>query len=167
MKETPEDIVALQALLDRSYEGAGEHLLSIHTPNWRVSAERLVELLQGMCVLDLATITAKGEPRIGPVDGFFYRGRWYFGSSPTSMRARHLAKRPQVSAAHTRGEELSVIVHGNAVPMDKTSENALGYRALSEELYGKEAVAEFWEGGAPYWLIEPQKMFALAPHQDA
>ena len=166
MKETPEDIAELQALLDRSYESAGEHLLSIHTPNWRVGAEKLVELLQGMCVLDLATVTANGEPRIGPVDGFFYRGRWYFGSSPTSVRAAHLAKRPQVSAAHTRGEELSVIVHGNAIPMDKTSENALGYRALSEELYGKEAVAEFWEGGAPYWSIDPTKMFALAPHQD-
>jgi hypothetical protein len=31
MYETPEDLDALQALLDESYAGAGAHLLSIHT----------------------------------------------------------------------------------------------------------------------------------------
>ena len=33
MRETPEEIAALQALLDRSYAAAGPHLLRIHTPS--------------------------------------------------------------------------------------------------------------------------------------
>ncbi len=71
MHETAEDMKELRALLSRSYEGAGPHLLSIHTKKWRMSAKRIVETLTGMVLLDLATVTAKGEPRVGPVDGQF------------------------------------------------------------------------------------------------
>src|ERR1700733_7394717 len=61
--EPPEDIVALQELLDRSYDGAGRHLRSITTPERRVNAEELVELLTGMCLLVVATGTAPGGAR--------------------------------------------------------------------------------------------------------
>lgn len=39
MHESPADIEALQELLDRSYAAAGAHLISIHTPERRLSAE--------------------------------------------------------------------------------------------------------------------------------
>ena len=52
--ETPEDIAALQDLLDRSYASAGEHLLRIHTPERRLGAEQLAERLDGMSLLSLA-----------------------------------------------------------------------------------------------------------------
>ena len=74
MHETPEDLAALQELIDRSYASAGEHLLRIHSPERRLSAEQLAERLQGMCLLSLATVTADGRPIVGPVDGIFYRG---------------------------------------------------------------------------------------------
>ena len=38
MHETPADVAALQELLDRSYAGAGEHLLRIHTPDRRLTS---------------------------------------------------------------------------------------------------------------------------------
>lgn len=157
MHETPEDLRELQALLDRSYAGAGEHLLSIHTPERRLSAEGLVERLTGVCVLDLATVTASCEPRVSPVDGLFFRGAWWFGSSPTSFRFRHIRRRPQVSGAHTVGEELAVIVHGRAVEIDPVDEP--GFRAYLGEVYPD---WEEWGSDAPYARIEADAMFAMA-----
>jgi hypothetical protein len=84
--ETPADLAALQDLLDRSYATAGHHLLSIITPDRRLSAEQLADRLTGMCLLALATVTADGRPIVGPVDGIFFRGAFHFGSSPDSVR---------------------------------------------------------------------------------
>src|SRR4051794_24471066 len=103
MHETAEDLAALQDLLDRSYAAAGAHLLRIHAPERRLTAEQLVPRLDGMCLLTLATVTADGRPITGPVDGIFYRGAWHFGSAPDSVRFRHIAKRPSVSATHLPG----------------------------------------------------------------
>lgn len=162
MHETSEDLQQLQKLLDESYAGAGKHLLSIHTPNWRMSAQEVVDTLTGMCVLSLATVNSKGEPIQGPVDGMFFRGRFYCGSARNSLRARHIKSRPQVSVAHVRGEELAVVVHGTARELDKSSESGLGFRDYVVEVYGQEMTD--WEGNeVVYWEIEPRKMFALAP----
>ena len=162
MHETPEDIQRLQQVLDDSYATAGEHLLSIHTPNWRVGAERLIELLQGMVVLNLATVNSRGEPIQGPVDGMFFRGRFFCGSARNSLRAKHIRARPDVSVAHVRGEELAVIVHGTAQELDKGSELGLAFRDYVKEIYGQEMTD--WQGSeVVYWEIIPRKMFALAP----
>src|SRR5690349_16613042 len=118
MRETAEDLAALQRLLDSSYERAGAHLLGIHSLERRVGAEQLCELLTGMCLLSLATVTADCRPLAGPVDGIFYRGAFHFGSSPDSVRFRHIRSRPQVSATHVPREEFAVTVHGRAVPVD-------------------------------------------------
>src|SRR3972149_4003964 len=115
MHETTADLRTLQSLLDRSYAAAGAHLLSIHTPDRRLAAADLVSTLTGVCVLDLATVTRDGRPRVSPVDGLFYRGAFWFGSSSDSLRFRHIRRRPAVSATHTRGESLAVTVHGSAV----------------------------------------------------
>ncbi len=107
MHETPADLEALQQLIDSSYAAAGPHMLRIHDPERRLEAGQVAERLQGMCLLSLATVTADCRPIVGPVDGVFYRGAFYFGSSPDSLRWRHIASRPQVSATHLPGEELA------------------------------------------------------------
>ena len=109
------DLQRLQALLDASYAAAGEHLLRIHSPDKRLTAEQVAERLQGMVLLSLATVTADGRPIVGPVDSIFFRGAFVFGSAPDSIRFRHIRARPAVSATHLPGEELSVTVHGRAV----------------------------------------------------
>src|SRR2546430_14494345 len=103
MHETTEDVAGLQRLLDSSYARAGEHLLGIHTPERRLRAERLCQLLTGMCLLALATVTADCRPIVGPVDGIFYRGAFHFGSSPDSPPVPHHPARPVVSAAPVAG----------------------------------------------------------------
>jgi uncharacterized pyridoxamine 5'-phosphate oxidase family protein len=158
MHETPEDLAWLQQLLDDSYARAGEHLLSIHTPELRLDAARLAAMLTGVRVLSLATVTAKGEPRVGPVDGIFYRGRWHFGSAQNSVRFRHIRARPQVSAAHTIGEELAVTVHGVAAELDMASEETAEFRATLAEIYPGWAQ---WATGNPYARIDAKAMFTF------
>lgn len=157
MHETADDLRALQQLLDDSRARAGTHLASIFTPELALSAEALAELMTGVRVLALATVTARSEPRVGPVDGLFYRGHWWFGSSPDSVRFAHIRRRPQVSAAHTEGEELAVVVHGVAHEVDVTAPERDGFRRYLVEVYGGDW--EDWGAGAPYAWIEPTRMW--------
>jgi nitroimidazol reductase NimA-like FMN-containing flavoprotein (pyridoxamine 5'-phosphate oxidase superfamily) len=116
--ETPEEIDRLQELLDRSAAAAGAHLRSIATDEQRLSAVRVCERLQGMRLLVVATVTADHRPLAGPVDGYFLHGSFYFSSGRDSVRMRHLAARPAVSATYLAGEELAVTVHGRAELFD-------------------------------------------------
>ena len=118
MLETPEEIDRLQQLLDHSAAGAGPHLAGIITGERRLSAAQLAGRLQGMRLLMVATVTADGRPLAGPVDGFFLHGSFWFSSGRNSVRMRHLAARPAVSATHLPGEELAVTVHGRAELFD-------------------------------------------------
>ena len=172
MHETPDDLAKLQGLLDRSFARAGSHLLSIFDPSRRLDAAQLSEILSGVRVLNLATVTAKGEPRVGPVDGHFHRGRFYFGSSPESFRFKHIRARPAVSAAHTIGEELAVIVHGIATIIDVMSPDEEAFRAQLMETYGRDPAFtgylkkhgmdwDDWFGGALYARIDAEKMFTF------
>jgi hypothetical protein len=114
MLETPEEIARLQDLLDRSASGAGSHLRDIITEQRRMSAGQVCELLQGLRLLVVATATADGRPLAGPVDGFFLHGSFCFSSGRDSVRMRHLAVRPAVSASYLPEENLAVTVHGQA-----------------------------------------------------
>ena len=118
MLETPDDVARLQQLLDRSAAGAGPHLRGIITDERRLSAERVCQILQGLRLLVVATVTADGRPLAGPVDGYVLRGSFCFSSGRDSVRMRHLAARPAVSATHLPGEELAVTVHGRAELFD-------------------------------------------------
>jgi hypothetical protein len=164
--ESPAEVVALQELLDRSYAAAGAHLLRIHTPERRLSAEQVIERLTGMCLLTLATVTADCRPIVGPVDGIFYRGAFHFGSSPDSVRFRHIRTRPHVSATHVPGEELAITVHGRAVPVDIHADEGGGFRQALLEIYvpryGPDWEEEFLDSGPVYARIDADRMFTFA-----
>jgi nitroimidazol reductase NimA-like FMN-containing flavoprotein (pyridoxamine 5'-phosphate oxidase superfamily) len=162
--ETAADIAALQELLDRSYANAGAHLREIITPERRLSAEQVVTRLTGMCLLTLATVTADGRPIAGPVDGIFHRGAFHFGSSPDSVRFRHIAARPQVSATHLPAEELAVTVHGRAVPVDVQAAEGAALRRTLLEVYVPRYGAgweEFLDSGPVYARIDADRMFTF------
>jgi nitroimidazol reductase NimA-like FMN-containing flavoprotein (pyridoxamine 5'-phosphate oxidase superfamily) len=165
MQESSGEIARLQELLDRSYAAAGEHLRRIHTPDRRLDAEQVAEQLSGMCLLALATVTTDGRPIIGPVDGIFYRGALHFGSAPDSLRFRHIRERPQVSATHLPGEELSVTVHGRAVSVDVQDDENAGFRQTLLDVYvpryGPEW-EEFLDSGPVYARIDADRMFTFS-----
>jgi len=160
MHETPDDVSRLQNLLDESHASMTGHMSDILTPDKWLSATGLIERLQGMKLLVLATVTvtAKGEPRVGPVDGLFYRGMFWFGSAPDSMRFRHIRRRPAVSATHLDGERFAVTVHGEAQLVDTSDAGMIGFRDLLIETYGE----SWWhEHGMPaqYARITPNRMY--------
>ena len=163
--ESPANVEALQSLLDRSYEAAGAHLLSIHTPKRRLNAEEVIERLRGMCLLTLATVTADCRPIVGPVDGVFFEGAFHFGSSPDSVRFRHIRVRPQVSATHVPSEEFAVTVHGRAVPVDIRAAQGAALRRTLLEIYVPRYGAkweEFLDSGPVYARIDAERMFTFA-----
>ena len=117
MYETDAEVAALQALLDASIARATEHLRAIIHGERVLTARDLVALLTGMKVLTVATVTARGEPRISAVDGHFLHGTWSFSTSGSAAKARHLRARPAVSVAHVDNEALGVFSHGRVEEM--------------------------------------------------
>jgi nitroimidazol reductase NimA-like FMN-containing flavoprotein (pyridoxamine 5'-phosphate oxidase superfamily) len=165
MHETNEDFVNLQHLLDTSYGAGGTHLREVITPERRLNAEALCEQLVGMRLLVLATVTADGRPIASPVDGIFYRGSFYFGSSPESIRFKHINHRPAVSATHLPGEELAVTVHGMAEPIDVAAPEHRGFRETLLSIYLPRYGAEwetFLNSGPVYARINAQRMFTFS-----
>ena len=69
-----------------------------------------------MRLLALATVTADGRPIVGPVDGIFFRGSFHFGSSPDSVRFRHIARAAAGRARPSSRRGVAVTVHGRADP---------------------------------------------------
>jgi uncharacterized pyridoxamine 5'-phosphate oxidase family protein len=159
MHETSDDLDRLQRLLDESHRLGGTHLRSIFTEERRVPAADLPGLLTGVQVTHLATVTAAGEPRVAPVDGLFFRGRLWFGSSPDSVRFRHIRARPQVSASIAHGEQLAVLVHGRAHLVNTAEDTMAPFVNYLREVYGP-AWGE-WGSGSPYAWIEAQRMFTF------
>ena len=164
MYERPSDLADLQALLDRSIAGAGPHLTIILSPERRLTAEQLVERLPGMRLLTLATVTAAGEPRTAPVDGLFFQGRFWFGSSNDSVRFQHIRARPAVSATHLPSETLAVIVHGTSTLIDINDDAMRGFRDYCFEVYGP----GWREWGPPnqYARIDAAKLFTFAMQRE-
>jgi general stress protein 26 len=165
MLETPEEFVRLQALLDESLAAAGPHLRSIITDERRLTATELAARLSGMRLLVLATATADGRPVAGPVDGYFLHGTFWFSSGTESVRMRHLATRPAVSATHLPGEDLAVTVHGRAELYAMDDPAAAEFRqAMLDEYVPKQGPAfEDWLHNAEALAarIEPAKMFTF------
>ena len=166
MLETPEELSNLQQLLDRSMAGVGKHLRGIITDERRLPAAELARRLQGMRLLAVATVTADGRPLAGPVDGYFLHGTFWFSSARNSVRMRHLAARPAVSAIHLPGEELAVTVHGQAELVDLREPAGAELRQAMLDWYVPRQGPEF-----ETWLdaldavaarIEPEKIFTFS-----
>jgi len=162
--ETEVDIERLQALLDRSFASAGDHLLEVIPPDRRLGAAELCARLDGMRLLALATVTTDGRPLVGPVDGIFYRGAFHFGSSPDAVRVGHIRRRPQVSATHLPDESFAVTVHGDATILDLTDPSEAGLRATLLSHYVPQYGVE-WEtflDGNVYSRIDAHRMYVYA-----
>jgi hypothetical protein len=165
MLETPEELTRLQDLLDASMAAAGPHLRAIISEERRVGARELTDRLQGLRLLVFATVTADGRPLAGPVDGYFLHGTFWFSSGRDSVRMRHLAVRPAVSATHLPGEDFAVTVHGRAeiAPIEDPGYADLRQAVLDEYLPKQGPSFETWldDADALGVRIAPEKMFTF------
>lgn len=169
MHETEADLDALDVLLDRSLSGSTEHLRSIIRPGERtLGARQLAEILTGMRVLALSTVTANCEPRVSAIDGHFLYGCWVFGTSRSAAKARHLERRPAASAAHLQGEELGVFTHGIAEVLNPAGRPAdPQWESIHEHLTSHYGGSPLSWGDVVYYRLRPHWMVAYAAHPQA
>ena len=130
-----------------------------------MTAEQVVDRLQGMCLLSLATVSAADAGRSW--------GRWTGSSiaAPfTSARARtrcafsHIRKRPQVSATHLPREEFARSPCTGARSGGHHRRRGRGFRQTLLEIYIPRYGAEweeFLDSGPVYARIDAERMFTF------
>jgi len=160
MRETADELVELQRLLDESVASRNQHLVAIMTPERRLTAEQMVRVLDGMQVLVVATVTADGRPLTSCVDGHLLHGRWVFTTDATAIKARHLAARPAVSATHARGDTFGVFTHGTAERLTPEHPDFAEIEDYLTGFYGSSPSS--WAPDIAYLRIQPRWTLAYA-----
>ena len=122
MFESEDESRELQALMDRTLARANPHLLAIVKPERRLNARQVVRYLQGTKHVAFATVNARGEPRVAPLDGVFIRGRFTVSTGGRAARLRHLGANAACSAAHMDGDTVGIVVHGRATIIGRGDE---------------------------------------------
>ena len=158
MHETASELAEMQRLLDRSFASSSGHLQGIMAPQRRLSAEQIVADVPSPALLNVATVTARGEPRISALDGHLLHGRWHATTAGDSPKAVHLRARPAVSASFTPRDGYGIFVHGAAVFLDGAERAHLIEHCRS--VYGQ-SPEEFGDGVA-YLRIDARWMVAFA-----
>jgi uncharacterized pyridoxamine 5'-phosphate oxidase family protein len=162
-----ETTAATQELLDASFARASAHLRSIMTPPRRLSAEQLLAVLPCPAVLNIATVTARGEPRVSAVDGHFLRGHWYFTTPRASPKGRQLARQPAISASFTPRDGVGVFCHGRAELLDAGDPERAEVFAHLTDVYGESP--DEWGSDIGCWRIDADWLvgFAMTPEEEA
>jgi hypothetical protein len=164
MHETPEDMERLQALLSRSIERAGAFLRrSFEMPEHSLSVGQLVQYLQGIQNVALATVTAKGEPRVAPIGSLFFRGRFHIPTVTTAARTRMVAARPALSLTHFDGNDLAIIAHGSATLIPADHSDFAPLEAMQRAASGS-SVNDWGEG--VYLRVEAETLVTYARYPD-
>lgn len=163
--ETPEEMLALQSLLDASHAVSTPHLRSIVRDGRVLSAQDVVMLLTGMKVIALGTVTAAGHPRVSALDGHFLHGTWTFGTSGTSAKATHMRRRPAVSIAHIDNEQLAVFSHGEVEQMREGDSDWAETLGHWESHYGSSPLA--WSDDVRMYRYRPSWMVGYAADRQA
>jgi general stress protein 26 len=165
MKETPDELAALQQLLDASFGRASQHLRSIMTEPRRLTARRIVADVPSPAVLNIATINARGEPRISAVDGHFFHGHWYFTTAEESPKAKQLTARPAISASYTPRDGYGLFCHGRVEALEPGPERQMIADHFAET-YGQSP--EEFGVGILYARIDATWMvgFAMTPAEE-
>ncbi len=165
MHETPDELAALDLLLTESLHHSTEHLRSIVTEGERtLDAAETSRVLTGMRTLALATVTARGEPRISGVDGHFLHARWVFTTSGTSAKAGHLRSRPAVSVAHLVGDDLGIFCHGQVEEITEDHPDRVAVEAHLTAHYGSSPSS--WGPEILYARVQPSWMVSYAFAKD-
>lgn len=161
MRESAGDLERLQSLLDDSVEQASGFLRSsFEMPERSLSAEQLAARLQGALTVALGTVTARGEPRVAPINAFFLKAAFYVPTVAESARARHLARRPAASLTYFEGTNLAVIAHGD-IEIIAAEHPAFEELDETQVASGGQSPLE-WQGEAVYLHLEPRVLYTYA-----
>ena len=164
MYEISEEIEHLQALLDSSIEQAGEFLrASFEMPAHSLSARQLLHLWQGLQTVAFATATKKGDPLVAPIGALLFHGRFYIPTVASALRTRHVLQRPAISFTFYQGNDLAVIVHGEAAVVRPDNPSFAALEAFQREM-SESSVQEWGEG--VFLQIAPRTIYTYARFPD-
>src|SRR5688572_28573839 len=151
MYETEDDIRRLQQLLDRTLAAANPHLVSIVSPERRLTARQVVTYLQGTKHVAFATVNERGEPRVAPLDGVFVHGRFTVSTGARAARLKHLRANPACSAVHMDGDRVGIAAHGHARILEQGDEGVEELDRVWTEIYRSSPFS--WGEGVAFMLI--------------
>ena len=164
MLETPAEIAELQRLFDATLGRANAHMLSIVTPDRRLSARQVVAYLRGTRHVAMATVTPRGEPRVSPLDALFIHGRFVMGTGGDAARLRNLRSNPACSTMYMEGERIAVVVNGTAEWIGRDQPDHAELIATWVAVYGIDPYS--LGPGVTFFRIVPASMWAFASHPD-
>ncbi len=164
MYETIEELPSFQALLDHSIEHAGVFLRqSFQMPAHSLSARQLVHFWQGIQTIALATVTKNAEPRVAPIGALLFHGRFYVPTVLTAIRTKHIIHRPAISFTCYQGDDLAIIVHGDAAVLQPDNPDFVVIEAFQREINGQ-SVRECGEG--VFLQITPRTLYSFVRYPD-
>ena len=161
MRETPEEIAELQRMFDAHLARANPHMTAIVTPERRLTAEQVVNYLQGTRIVAFATITAKGEPRVSPLDSLFLHGRFTLSTDVTATRIGHLRANTACSAVYMEADRIAVVANGTVEWITREHLDHDEIHAAWKKQYHSDPYT--W-GDVIFFRIAPISMWAYAFH---
>ena len=166
VRETAAEIAELQALIDHSHANARPHMREIiHPGTYSLSAKQVVRLLDGMKTIAVAAPAPNGDPLVGPMDGWFLHGRFFFSSAGDAIRIKGLRKRPQASIAYYDGEKFAITAHGRAELMFDGHPEAGEIDAIFKEHY--ESSAFDWTEHGVYVRLDADRFYTYSRTPEA
>jgi uncharacterized pyridoxamine 5'-phosphate oxidase family protein len=165
MRETSEELLWLQELIDRTHARMNAHMAGIVTPERRLSARQAVRYLQGIKHVAFATVNDKGEPRVAPLDGIFLHGRFHVSTGGRAARLRDLRRNPRCSLTHFGGDDIAVTVNGTAEILERGDAEVPALEPVYEEVYGSSPFS--WGEGVVIIRVEPSSMWTYSFHPES
>jgi Pyridoxamine 5'-phosphate oxidase len=161
MRETPEEIAELQALIDRTMANVNPHFAGIVTPKRRLTAQQVVTHLQGTRIVAFATVSRKGEPRVSPLDSLFLHGRFTLSTDVAATRIGHLRANPACSAVYMDADKIAVVVNGTVEWIERTHPDHDEIHGAWTSQYHNDPYG--W-GNIVFFRIAPTGMWTYAFH---
>ena len=161
MRETVEELSALQTLIERSHARAQPHMRGIiHPGRYSLSATQVVRLTEGMNTIAVAALAPNGDPLIGPMDGWFLHGKFFFSSGGDAVRIRGLRKRPRASVSYFEGERFAITAHGHAELMFNGHPAVAEIDAIFRTHYGSSAFD--WSDDGVYVRLDADRFYTYS-----
>jgi hypothetical protein len=160
MRQSPTSLTRLQAVLNSSAAGAGAHLReTFGIPDHTLSAGQLVHYLAEPQDVAIATVTARGEPRVAPVHAVFYDAAFHIPTVNSAVRVRHVERRPAISMTHWVLNYIAIVVHGTTSILRPGHTHFADLDDLYRAAWWREARQQ---NDGLYLRVNAERMFAWA-----
>ena len=163
MFETDAELAELDALFQAHLAHANPHMLAIVTPERRLNARQVTRYLQGTRHVAFATVNAKGEPRVSPLDALFIHGRFTLSTDEAATKIGHLRRNPACSAVHLDGDRIAVAVNGT---VEWISRDHADHDEIHQAWIDTYESDPYGWGRVLLFRIQPASMWAYAFHPE-